>query len=321
MLSKKDIVILQPLTNGLFFKNYVIKVKNRFYETRCMKKSQIINLNLQDLIMHEKRRPRHRYIHNVVCTMQDYDTLFLVTDLPQCGYLYYYLRKYKTFSKKVCVFFAAQIICAFQYLHSKNIIYKLLSPDNIMITADGNIKLRFDFCNMLGLTEEEYVKNVEYIPIDYYKDGITKSSDYWALGVVLFEFLYGQTPFKDESWEKCLMNVKNRKIDFRGDEDTQNLLRGLLERHDFKRIGSRTKDRKKIRKMMFFKGIVWDDIENGNISSPFINHKPVIFNCKGKKMCELYESDLQKREGDGYGATFFGYEKIESDIDHHMDLN
>lgn len=321
MFIKKDFVVLQPLGSGIFYKNYVTKVKKKFYETRTMKKAQIINLFLQDLVLHEKSKPRHNYLVNTVFTFQDYDTLFLVSELPQCGYLYYYLRKYKVFGKKTASFFIAQIITAIRFLHSKNYIYRMLSPDNIMITSTGNIKLRFDFCNMLGMTEIEYRKNIEYIPIDYYKEEITKVSDYWSIGIILYEFVYGYTPFNDNNWENILNNVKTKKIVYKENDESTPLLKGLLERFTFRRIGNNEKDIKKIKKMEFFDMVNWQEIESGNCVSPFKNYKPVDFSGKGKELTVMFDSDLKKREGDGYGSTFNAYSQPESQIDYYMDLN
>ncbi|KAM0676301.1 cytochrome c oxidase subunit 1 [Gurleya vavrai] len=321
MLYKKDIFVLQPLSTNVFYKNYVAQFKKIFYELRMMKKSQIVNLGIQDIVMYEKKRPRHRYLVNTVSTLQDYDTLYHLTDLPRCGYLFYYLRKYKTFTKKISTYFTAQILLAIQYLHSKNFLYRLLSPDSIMITEKGNVKLRFDFCNMLGLTEDDYKRNIEYIPVDFYKEGISKASDYWSIGVILFEMLNGYSPFKEESFEKSLCAVKSKRVEISGDEDTRNLIKGLLERHSFKRIGYKNKDEKRIRKMPFFKNIDWDALENGEIESPFMGYKPVNFNEKGKTLHESFQTDMNKREGDGYGSTFYGYDIIDSDISYYMDLN
>ena len=72
---------------------------------------------------------------------QTSEKLFLVMDFCQGGELNYHIQKCEKFSEGKARFYAAEIILALDYLHSKNIIYRDLKPENILITQDGHIKL------------------------------------------------------------------------------------------------------------------------------------------------------------------------------------
>lgn len=58
------------------------------------------------------------------------------------GELFYHLRKSKSFSEEIAVFYSAQVVLALEYLHSYlKIVYRDLKPENILLDEEGNIKL------------------------------------------------------------------------------------------------------------------------------------------------------------------------------------
>ncbi|XP_037591780.1 putative serine/threonine-protein kinase PRKY isoform X1 [Cebus imitator] len=66
------------------------------------------------------------------------------------GELFSYLRNRGRFSSTTGLFYSAEIICAIEYLHSKEIVYRDLKPENILLDRDGHIKLTdFGFAKKL----------------------------------------------------------------------------------------------------------------------------------------------------------------------------
>jgi serine/threonine protein kinase len=57
------------------------------------------------------------------------------------GELFYYLRKYIRFTEDTARFYAAEILLAIEYLHSRNVIYRDLKPENILLDDKGHIKI------------------------------------------------------------------------------------------------------------------------------------------------------------------------------------
>lgn len=55
--------------------------------------------------------------------------------------MFYHLNKHKRFTEKEVMFYAAEIIVAISYLHSKKVLYRDLKPENILVSRDGHIKL------------------------------------------------------------------------------------------------------------------------------------------------------------------------------------
>lgn len=324
MFKKEDFIILSKMSESLFSSHYLIKTCNLprdvFFELRKMQKTQIIQYEETKLVFFEKKirqDMRHPFLINILYTFQDYDCLFLVTEMAKGGYLYHYLRSSVFFTKEIVQFYVAEILIAIQYLHKKNLFYNLLIPDNIMLDEAGHIKLRYDFCNLSGMSEETYKKNIEYICVDYVKDkAVNKSSDYWCLGIVMYEMLFGMTPFRGSSYDEIVNNILNKRIKFLNniDESTAELLYILLDKHAFRRIGKNEDEALLLRKCSFFKGIDWDLMEKRSFKPP-LQMKNMIESYKnGVNMARKFCNYFDRKDNDGYGETFVEYTEIESGV-------
>jgi len=111
--------------------------------------------------------------------------------------LFHHLRKAKKFSEELAVFYAAEIVLGLQCLHDNDIIYRDLKPENVVLNADGHIKLT-DF----GLSKEGVVFSkkkaytfcgtYEYLAPEIIKGvGHDKGVDWWSL--VTFTLTLGCT--------------------------------------------------------------------------------------------------------------------------------
>lgn len=93
--------------------------------------------------------------------------------------------------------------------------------------------------------------------------------DWWALGVVLYEFLYGFPPFHDESPEKVFDNVVSRRIDWHEDEieisaEARDLMDRLMSYDPKQRIGARGAD--EVKQHAFFAGLDWSTVTTNEAS-------------------------------------------------------
>ena len=141
---------------------------------------------------------------------------FLYEYIPG-GNLANLLKVKKRFSLRNAKFYLASIITAFDYLHKKNIIYRDLRPQNILLCRNGYIKLaEFGMSKKMesDITFTMCGSPEYYSPEMLRKTGYNKSHDFWTLGIILYEMLIGCTPFFDSDPLKIYQKINQGKILF-----------------------------------------------------------------------------------------------------------
>ena len=90
-------------------------------------------------------------------------------------------------------FYAAQVTHIFEYMHGMNIIYRDLKPENLLVSADGYLKLTdFGFAKVVVNRTYTLCGTPEYIaPEILLNKGHGKPVDYWALGILIYEMNHG----------------------------------------------------------------------------------------------------------------------------------
>ena len=124
-----------PTSGTTYFNYYAMKVLN---------KKLIREKEYSNFIKLEKRLTqnlRHPFILKLHYSFQCQSKLYLLLDFEGGGSLFYHLKKKRRFTEREVLFYAAEILLAIEYLHSKKILYRDLKPENVLINRDGHIKL------------------------------------------------------------------------------------------------------------------------------------------------------------------------------------
>ena len=263
-----------------------------------MSKVKIISSRSEDNIMGERKilsKIHHPFIVNMYFSFQDYDHLYLLMDLLSGGDLRYHLTHKKPciFNEIQTKFFIANIILALEYLHSQKIIHRDIKPENLVLDLNGYVRLT-DFgiaiINNKNETLTESSGTAGYMaPEVMLQQGHSYSADFFALGVIGYEFMIGNRPYygKNRKQIKDFILAHQAKIKFNNmkkgwSENSKDFINRLLQRRPVKRLGyCGIKD---IKNHPWLKDIHWDILKKKKIRAPYIPKEGKEF--FDKKYCE-----------------------------------
>lgn len=136
--------LVRIIGTGTFGKVYLAQLGNKMFAIKVLHKKKVIELKQVDHIKNEKdilASIQHPFIVNLLESFHDESNLYLVFDFVQGGEIFRLLRKEQLFPNDVALFYITELLLAFEHLHSQNIIYRDLKPENLLIGSDGHIKI------------------------------------------------------------------------------------------------------------------------------------------------------------------------------------
>jgi 3-phosphoinositide dependent protein kinase-1 len=116
-------------------------------------------------------------------------------------------------------FYVAELVEALEYIHSKHIVHRDLKPDNLLLSAEGHLKVT-DFGTAKDDEDPESQKTafcgtVSYLSPEVLNDKpATKASDLWALGCIIFQMLTGRPPLVAENDYLTFQLVLGRHLSY-----------------------------------------------------------------------------------------------------------
>lgn len=197
----------------------------------------------------------------------------MVFDYIPGGELFQHLKNTEYFTEDRARFYAAEILLALEFLHSKHIVYRDLKPENVMLDAEGHVKLTDfglakDLAECHGVTAT-FCGTDEYLaPEIILNKGYNESVDIWGLGILIYEMLTGWAPWQDDNRKMLFEKIVNSSLDLSHPNlspNAQDLLKNMLEKDVHKRIRSPTD----IKKHPFFAKIDFVKVFMRAIKPPF----------------------------------------------------
>mmetsp|Transcript_21152 Transcript_21152/g.48557 ORF Transcript_21152/g.48557 Transcript_21152/m.48557 type:complete len:371 (-) Transcript_21152:159-1271(-) len=276
-----DFDLRATVGTGTFGRVRVVKVKGSQDRTplalKILKKSEVLRLKQVEHVKAETAilaQIEHPFIVNLLATFQDEKRLFLVLEFVNGGELFSHLRKEGRLPNDDARFYAGEITLAFQYLHSKNIVYRDLKPENLLIDSEGHIKMTdFGFAKFVEDRTWTLCGTPEYLaPEIIQSKGHGRAVDWWALGVLIFEMLAGYPPFYDENPFGIYQKVLAGRIDFprHFDVKAKDLIKRLLTHDRAKRFGCLKAAAEDIKKHKWNKGLEWEALLDRQVTPSFI---------------------------------------------------
>ena len=203
--------------------------------------------------------------------------VYFVMEYVPGGELFQYMKQMRRFSQKQTVFYSAQIALALQHLHQSEIMYRDLKPENILVGKDGYLKLSDFGLAKLAQESNSFCGTPEYIsPEILLGTGHDHTSDWWALGILIYEMLTGIPPFYDKNRNKMFLNIERGKIRWPDhekhgisvSEEAQDLITKLLDRDRTKRLGANGGE--EVLAHPFFSSVNLNDLIDKKIKAPFL---------------------------------------------------
>ena len=298
-ITPSSFLCLAQLGKGSFGEVYLVQKINtkEKYAMKVLRKDRIIGHNLLKYAIAERNvlsLSHHPFIVKLYFTFQTSSKLFLILEYCPNGDLSKHLLFEKRFSEKRAKFYLCEVLLALENLHKRDVIFRDLKPDNVVLDEEGHCKLTDFGLSKEGVSENQYAQSfcgsIAYLaPEMLKKKGHGKAVDWYLLGVLFYEMLVGITPYFTLRKEDIFQNIEHGELkipEFVSNE-AATLLRALLERDPKKRLGGGPKDAQEIKEHPYFKDVDWNQVYNKKLKPPtFINyinktihyyHKPRLF--------------------------------------------
>ena len=247
----KDFTILSTIGEGSFGKVFLVS-HNKTKSKYAIKRISKLDKNNQEGKTYFKREIEIMYkIHqsNIVRLFnhfEDNEYCYFVMEYIENGNLFEQpaWKNNKCFPSNDVAKIIKEIICAVYYLHNMDppIIHRDIKPENVLIDKNGVAKLTdFGWSNYVDSNEvrRTYCGTPVYLAPEMIKEiGHDEHLDIWCIGVLLFELLTGNVPFKGKDIDSLNNNILQLKIVWPKDisNTAKNLILKILKRDPGDRI-------------------------------------------------------------------------------------
>ncbi|XP_037735045.1 citron Rho-interacting kinase isoform X3 [Chelonia mydas] len=278
--SVKDFEVKSLVGSGHFAEVQVVreKVTGDVYAMKVMSKESLLAREHVSFFEEERSilsRSSGTWIPQLHYAFQDKKNLYLVMEYQPGGDLLSLLNRYEDqLDESMVQFYLAELVLAIHSVHQMGYVHRDIKPENVLIDRLGHIKL-VDFGSAAKMTANKTVNAP--LPVgtpDYMApemltvlNGDGKAShgpecDWWSLGIIAYDMIYGKSPFTEGTSTKTFNNIMNFQRFLKFPEDVkvsnefldlvQSLLCGPKERLDYEGLCCHP----------FFSKIDWNNIHN-----------------------------------------------------------
>ncbi|VUZ50370.1 unnamed protein product [Hymenolepis diminuta] len=284
-----DFDIIKLISNGAY--GAVFLVRDRLtlqrYAMKKMPKQHLRLRNQVEQVFAERdilSFADNPFVVSLYCTFETKKSLCMVMEFVEGGDVATLLKNIGgPLPLDLVRMYFAELVLALEYLHSYGIVHRDLKPENLLITHEGHIKLT-DFglsrIGLMNMATNFYEKSLdlekdckmfrdkqvfgtpEYIaPEVILRQGYGKPVDWWAAGIILYEFLIGCVPFCGETIEELFTQIVSGPIELPAEDEegclspeSTSLILNLLKRDPFQRLGTEN-GAAEVKQAPFFEGV------------------------------------------------------------------
>ncbi|XP_048382980.1 microtubule-associated serine/threonine-protein kinase 4-like isoform X4 [Stegostoma tigrinum] len=283
-----DFETMKLISNGAYGAVYLVRhkeTKQRFAMKKINKQNLILRNQIQQAFVERDilTFAENPFVVSMYCSFETKRHLCMVMEYVEGGDCATLLKNMGPLPVDMARMYFAETVLALEYLHNYGIVHRDLKPDNLLVTSLGHIKLT-DFglskVGLMNMTTNLYEGHIEkdarefldkqvcgtpeYIaPEVILRQGYGKPVDWWAMGIILYEFVVGCVPFFGDTPEELFGQVISDEINWpEGDEapasDAQDLITMLLRQNPLERLG--TGGAYEVKQHNFFRGLDWNGL-------------------------------------------------------------
>ncbi|KPP66196.1 microtubule-associated serine/threonine-protein kinase 1-like [Scleropages formosus] len=285
---ESDFQTIKLISHGAYGAVYLVRhleTRQRFAMKKINKQNLILRNQVQQAFVERDilTFAENPFVVSMFCSFETRRHLCMVMEYVEGGDCATLLKNIGALPVEMARMYFAETVLALEYIHNYGIVHRDLKPDNLLITSMGHIKLT-DFglskIGLMSLTTNLYEEHIEkdtrefldkqvcgtpeYIaPEVILRQGYGKPVDWWAMGIILYEFLVGCVPFFGDTPEELFGQVISDAIVWpEGEEalpaDAQNLISALLQTNPLIRLG--TAGAAEVKEHSFFSNLDWNSL-------------------------------------------------------------
>ncbi|XP_059830427.1 microtubule-associated serine/threonine-protein kinase 4-like isoform X18 [Hypanus sabinus] len=283
-----DFETMKLISNGAYGAVYLVRhkeTKQRFAMKKINKQNLILRNQIQQAFVERDilTFAENPFVVSMYCSFETKRHLCMVMEYVEGGDCATLLKNMGPLPVDMARLYFAETVLALEYLHNYGIVHRDLKPDNLLVTSLGHIKLT-DFglskVGLMNMTTNLYEGHIEkdarefvdkqvcgtpeYIaPEVILRQGYGKPVDWWAMGIILYEFVVGCVPFFGDTPEELFGQVISDEINWpEGDEapasEAQELITLLLRQNPLERMG--TGGAYEVKQHRFFHDLDWNGL-------------------------------------------------------------
>ncbi|CAD8203628.1 unnamed protein product [Paramecium pentaurelia] len=282
LLQLKDFELKKILCEGSI--SQIVQIMNSkthtYHIMKCIKKEDHSQLNLNEFVTF-KKYSLHPFLIPLEYCFETFDRYYFIMPQAKCD-LYKKLDELKKFDQKQLLFIAQELVVALGDLHNKQIIHGDLTLENVLLDQSYHIALcDFGYLRRASKRKDEFYGVAEYTPPETIQNkDYQYYSDYWQLGIILYEMAYGHPPFIDYDQNLTFDYILNCQLEFpiqiEVDPQLKDLLSKLLCKEPTKRIGYQM-GISEIQDHEYFKNTNWKLVYDRQLQPPEFEKKLKLF--------------------------------------------
>mmetsp|Transcript_22723 Transcript_22723/g.77300 ORF Transcript_22723/g.77300 Transcript_22723/m.77300 type:complete len:1214 (-) Transcript_22723:91-3732(-) len=281
MIKFEELELKTTLGMGTFGRVRLVRHKptGEAYALKCLSKRLVVRYKQQQHVRDERLLMdslTHPFCTRLITTFKDSLCVYMLLELTNGGELFKYLdmQPEGRFKEPDARFYAACVLLVLEHMHEQNIVYRDLKPENLLLDAEGYIKVvDYGFAKKVESRTYTVCGTPDYIaPEIIMRKGHNKAVDWWALGVLIYEMCAGVPPFSDEDStdQQIYSNILELRYSTPASFSPQarDIIKKLLVRDVNIRLGCGRAGSRDVKRHPWFQDLDWIALERRKLKPP-----------------------------------------------------